>query len=84
MCTWMYTKQPKQQQNSLNLFKLNLISIEGKKKKMRNCFVPNCDAYCKKHGINKRMMFSAPKVKYKYSFFVLLSKLHCFLWPEQF
>lgn len=29
---------------------------------MRNCFVPHCDAFCKKNGIIKRMMFSAPKV----------------------
>lgn len=29
--------------------------------KMRNCFVPSCDAFCKKNGILKRMMFSAPK-----------------------
>ncbi|XP_031622805.1 uncharacterized protein LOC116340451 [Contarinia nasturtii] len=28
---------------------------------MRNCFVPHCDAFCKKNGILKRMMFSAPK-----------------------
>ncbi|XP_055300746.1 uncharacterized protein LOC129567660 [Sitodiplosis mosellana] len=28
---------------------------------MRNCFVPHCDAFCKKNGVLKRMMFSAPK-----------------------
>lgn len=29
---------------------------------MRNCFVPNCDAYCKQNNLPKRMMFTAPKV----------------------